>query len=75
MTEEITRISSHLKQWQKELKSEKVTAGKKLEFLAQELLREINTIAAKAYDVEISRSAIDFKAELEKIREQIQNVE
>lgn len=75
ITEEITRFNSHLVQCTELLNSSKEGIGKTMEFLVQELNREINTISSKSSDVEIARLVIDVKAELERIREQIQNVE
>lgn len=74
ITEEIVRIISHLKQINSHLKSKK-SIGRALDFLCQELFREINTICSKADDLKIIKSAVTFKIELEKIREQSQNVE
>jgi uncharacterized protein (TIGR00255 family) len=51
------------------------SVGRKLDFLIQEMNREINTIASKASDLEISRAVVEAKSELEKIREQVQNIE
>lgn len=75
ISEEIVRFQSHIEQFLSLLKSKEQAAGKKAEFLLQELSREINTIGSKAQDLEVSRKVIEIKAELEKIREQIQNVE
>lgn len=75
IAEEITRFESHLIQCDQLIHSEVSSVGKTLEFLLQELNREINTISSKAADVEVGRLAIDIKAELERVREQIQNVE
>ncbi|MGB9849671.1 MAG: YicC/YloC family endoribonuclease [Moorellaceae bacterium] len=72
--EEIIRISSHLEEWDRLLQSEGAV-GRKLEFILQEMFREINTIGSKANDLEISRLVIAVKSELEKLREQVQNVE
>jgi len=74
ITEELTRIASHFEQACGMFKSRE-PAGRALEFLAQELLREINTIASKSRDAKISVAAIEFKSELERIREQIRNIE
>lgn len=74
ITEESTRLQSHLKQGDTLLKSTQ-PAGRTLDFLAQEMFREINTIGSKANDVVITRQVILFKTELERIREQVQNVE
>jgi uncharacterized protein (TIGR00255 family) len=75
VTEELTRLKSHLQQFQEELSSEDRTSGKKLSFIAQELLREINTIGSKISDVEVVRHVIDGKCEVEKIKEQLANIE
>lgn len=75
VAEEITRLKSHLNQALEVLYSDKEAAGKTMEFIIQEINREINTIGSKCQDVEISRSVIELKSELERIREQIQNVE
>ena len=72
--EEITRLVSHINQMRGML-SEKEAVGRKLDFLAQEMNREINTIGSKANDMEIASTVVDLKSELEKIREQIQNIE
>lgn len=74
ITEEITRIKSHAISFEKSLASggEK---GKTLDFVAQELIREINTIGAKSSDFQISSHVIDIKGEIEKIREQLKNIE
>jgi len=73
ITEEITRFRSHIQQFQSKGKEESV--GKTLEFLTQEMLREINTISAKSPALSVVKKAIEIKAELEKIREQVQNIE
>jgi uncharacterized protein (TIGR00255 family) len=74
ITEEITRFRSHLAQMRQTLAGSGA-AGRTLEFLVQELGREVNTIGSKANDVEISRAVIAVKGELESLREQIQNLE
>lgn len=74
VTEEIVRLRSHLGQLDSMLKSP-AAAGRKLDFLVQELNRETNTIGSKANDFEIAKKVVDMKAEIEKIREQIQNLE
>jgi len=74
IAEELTRLASHLQQFDDLLKSEE-PSGRSLDFLAQELFREINTIGSKANDLKITRQVVQFKTELERIREQIQNVE
>ena len=74
VTEELVRLGSHLAQLRGMLKS-KAAMGRKLDFLIQELNREANTIGSKANDVEIAQTVVDMKAEIEKIREQVQNLE
>ncbi len=76
VTEELTRLSSHISQF-RELTSEQtgVPVGRKLDFLLQEMGREANTIASKAMNSAIAHKVVDIKAELEKIREQAQNIE
>ena len=74
ISEEIVRLRAHLSQYQ-EIIDEPQSAGRKLEFVAQEIGREINTIGSKANDVRISRLVVEVKAFLEKIRELVQNVE
>lgn len=74
INEEITRLRSHLKQFSAFL-AEPVSAGRKLDFLSQEMFRETNTIGSKANHVGIAHSVVEMKAALEKIREVLQNVE
>ena len=74
VTEEIVRLRSHLGQLATMLQSP-VAVGRKLDFLVQELNRETNTIGSKANDYEIAKIVVEMKAEIEKIREQIQNLE
>lgn len=74
ITEELTRLDSHLQQFRASLKSAE-PVGRTLDFLAQEMGREINTIGSKANAAEISQQVVKMKAELEKIREQVQNIE
>ena len=74
ISEELTRLRSHLAQARKLLRSTE-PVGRTLDFLCQELFREINTIGSKAYEVEITRHVVAFKTELERIREQVQNIE
>jgi len=74
ITEEIVRLNSHLHQFRRTMDSGG-TIGRKLDFLLQEINREINTIGSKASDLEITNMVIEFKSEIEKIREQIQNIE
>ena len=72
--EEIVRLSSHLAHLTQALTA-KEPVGKKLDFIAQELMREANTIGSKANDADIARSVIEIKQAIEKIREQAQNLE
>ena len=74
ITEELTRLKSHIAQFRAFLKEDE-PVGRSLDFLSQELFREINTTGSKANDVEITRCVVAFKTELERIREQVQNVE
>ncbi len=74
ITEELTRLESHLMQAYALFKSRE-PVGRTLDFLAQEMFREINTIGSKANEVRITRQVIEFKTELERIREQVQNIE
>ena len=75
ISEEITRLGSHFSQFQGMLSSKEKTLGRKMDFLIQEMTREINTIGAKSLDANISHLVVELKSELEKIREQIQNLE
>ncbi len=74
ITEELTRINSHLNQM-KELFVQSNEIGRKLDFIVQELGREANTIGAKANDVKIGTQVVWLKAEIEKVKEQVQNIE
>ncbi len=74
VAEETVRLSSHMSQLKQFLVSDEAI-GRKMDFLVQEMNREANTIGSKAQDVEIARAVLDIKAEIEKIREQIQNIE
>lgn len=74
VSEEIVRLRSHLRQFSAFLE-ESAAVGRKLDFLVQELLREVNTLASKIADAAIAQSTVELKSELEKIREQIQNIE
>ena len=74
VTEEIIRLESHIKQFRNLLKT-KQPIGRKLEFLIQEVNRETNTIGSKTIDSEVSQIVIEIKSNLEKIREQLQNIE
>ena len=73
-SEEVTRLDSHLGQLMDTLEKDE-PIGRTLEFLCQEIGRELNTLSAKANDAEISQLVVQTKSELEKVREQIQNVE
>ncbi|WP_144986944.1 YicC/YloC family endoribonuclease [Gimesia aquarii] len=74
INEELSRLDCHLEQFDTILNGS-TSQGKKLEFLVQEMFREINTIGSKANDVEISHAVIEMKLAVEKIRENVQNVE
>ena len=72
--EEIVRLKSHVEATKKEL-SAGGSIGRKLDFIAQEMNREANTILSKTTDIEISEIGINLKTDIEKVREQIQNIE
>ncbi len=72
--EETVRLRSHINQFRELLETDE-PVGRKLDFLVQEINREINTMGSKAQDVEITKCVVDMKSEVEKIREQIQNIE
>jgi len=74
ITEETTRLVSHIRQARKMLRT-RAPAGKSLDFLAQELFREVNTVASKANDTGILQEVVRFKTELDRMREQVQNIE
>lgn len=74
IVEEITRIFSHISQME-EVLSEKFSIGKKLDFIIQEINREVNTITSKVSNMEVKKHTLQLKSELEKIREQLQNIE
>ncbi|WP_442481822.1 YicC/YloC family endoribonuclease [Aeoliella sp. SH292] len=74
ISEEIVRLKSHMSQFATNVDA-KESSGRKLEFISQEMGREINTIGSKANDTEISQYVVEMKAALERIREQVQNVE
>ncbi len=74
IAEELERISSHLKQFRLELETEG-PKGKKLDFLLQELNREFNTVASKNQNAELAYAVVEAKSELERIRQQVQNIE
>jgi len=73
--EEITRLNSHLIQLRDIISTAKQPVGKKLDFLVQEMNREANTIGSKSNDITITGKMLDIKSEIEKIREQVQNIE
>lgn len=75
VTEEIVRANSHIQQFQMHLKTAEKAIGRTLDFLVQEMNREANTLAAKSMETEISLAVVNIKSELEKIREQVQNIE
>lgn len=75
ITEELVRLAGHVKQARALLGRPREPVGKRLDFLVQEMHRETNTINSKAEDLEISRLALAVKGEIEKIREQVQNLE
>jgi len=75
ISEEITRLRSHLQQFEETLSIREKSIGRTLDFLTQEMQREVGTIGAKAAGLAISKRALWMKAELEKIREQVQNIE
>jgi uncharacterized protein (TIGR00255 family) len=72
--EEIVRFKSHLETFTKALHTKELEKGRRLDFILQEMAREINTITSKCSDAEISAHAINIKVELEKAREQVQNI-
>ncbi|QDU57859.1 YicC/YloC family endoribonuclease [Aeoliella mucimassa] len=74
ISEELVRLKSHLVQFDATINAQD-SSGRKLEFISQEMGREINTIGSKANDTEISQHVVEMKAALERIREQVQNVE
>ena len=75
VTEEIVRLRSHIAQLGEILDEPSEPVGKKLDFLVQEMNREANTIGSKANDIEITKHVLNIKSEVEKIREQVQNIE
>ena len=74
VAEETVRLRSHIDQLRTFLVAEEAI-GRKMDFLVQEMNREANTIGSKAQDVEIARCVLEIKSEIEKIREQVQNIE
>ncbi len=75
ITEEIVRLRSHVEQFRAYLGSDEVSVGRTLEFLTQEMHRELNTIGSKSQELDITNRVVLAKSELEKIREQVRNVE
>lgn len=74
ITEELTRLRSHMDQMRSIIENSSQPDGKKLDFLVQEMNREANTIGSKANDIQITSLMLQIKAEIEKIREQVQNI-
>ncbi|MBN2313323.1 MAG: YicC family protein [Sedimentisphaerales bacterium] len=74
ISEEVARLDSHLKQFEQCCQGND-QAGRRLDFISQEMLREANTIASKASDTEITRFVVDIKCQIDRIKEQVQNVE
>jgi len=75
IAEEVTRLEGHIEAYVDAMKKVKTDVGKKLDFIAQEMQREANTIGSKSNDLRIAKAVIDVKSEIEKMREQIKNVE
>lgn len=75
ISEEITRLFSHIAQFEELLSPKQTSTGRKMDFLIQEMGREVNTIGAKSMEAKISHLVVELKSELEKMREQIQNIE
>lgn len=75
ITEELVRLGSHMIQLKSIIEKSQQPVGKKLDFLVQEMNRETNTIGSKANDIEITNLMLEIKSEIEKIREQVQNIE
>lgn len=75
ITEEVTRLKSHISQFEEYCSSTEKRIGRTLDFLIQEMNREVNTIGSKSQEIEISKNVLNIKSELEKIREQVQNIE
>ena len=74
ISEEILRLRSHLDQFQSFVRQQQ-SAGRKLDFLTQEMVREVNTIGSKANNAEVAHSVVEIKAAVERMREVLQNVE
>jgi len=75
ISEEISRLQSHLSQFEQARHLEGEQVGRRLDFISQEMFREANTIASKASDVEIARRIVDVKCRIDRIKEQVQNAE
>jgi uncharacterized protein (TIGR00255 family) len=75
VTEEVVRLQSHAAQFEAALAGDDAGVGRRLEFLIQEMSREVNTIGAKSGDAPLAHRVVDLKAELERLREQVMNVE
>lgn len=75
IAEELQRLEGHLSQFGSLMASSREPVGKKLDFLAQEILRELNTLGSKGRDLQLIREVLEMKSEIEKIREQVQNLE
>jgi uncharacterized protein (TIGR00255 family) len=75
ITEELVRLKAHIEQFRKTLSSHEKAVGRTLDFLTQEMHREINTLGSKSTDSDISLNVVRIKSELDKIREQVQNIE
>jgi uncharacterized protein (TIGR00255 family) len=75
VTEELVRLRAHIEQFRKHLLSKEKAVGRTLDFLTQEMHREINTLGSKSIDTDISFYVVQIKSELDKIREQVQNIE
>jgi uncharacterized protein (TIGR00255 family) len=74
ISEEMARLDAHVAQFRHICETEK-QAGRRLDFLSQEMLREANTVASKASDADIARCVVDVKCLIERLKEQVQNVE
>jgi uncharacterized protein (TIGR00255 family) len=74
VSEELTRLQSHCDQFSALITPEPTPVGRRMEFLLQEMLREVNTVGSKISDLRVTRPVIDLKTELERVREQVQNV-
>jgi uncharacterized protein (TIGR00255 family) len=74
VSEELARLASHVEQFRAALQSDE-PVGRRLDFLTQELAREANTLAAKAGDAPLAQRVVDLKTEIDRIREQVQNIE